>query len=46
MVEELTSALLAPPGMGTVALARALVVGRSPDDWPCKKIMGAMGTRV
>src|SRR5580692_11512340 len=46
MVVPLTSALLAPPGIGTLVLARAPVVGRSPDDCPCKKIMGAMGTRV
>ena len=46
MVEESTSALLAPPGMGTVALARALVVGRSPEYWPRRKIMGATRTGV
>jgi hypothetical protein len=34
MVEESTRAFVAPPGMVTTAFERALVVGRSPDDWP------------
>jgi len=46
MSEVLTRALLAPPGIGMVEVASAALVGRVPDCWPIRKIIGAIGSGV
>src|ERR1700739_227514 len=40
IVDEVTSALLAPPGIGMVALLSAACVGSAPLCWPVGKIVG------